>query len=218
MKPYKIKVCGLKHPENIQDVDALGVDFIGLIFYDQSPRFVNINSIPTTNAQKVGVFVNASTSYIIDQINTYHLKAVQLHGNETISQVKELRQAILKQDKLGFIEVWKAISIRTKEDLNICKTYEHFIDKFVFDTKTNLYGGSGAKFDWSVLEAYQLSTNFILSGGISAEDDKTIKRLKHHKCVGLDLNSKFEITPGHKSISALQLFAKKIVSYENTYL
>ncbi|QSS97152.1 phosphoribosylanthranilate isomerase [Psychroflexus sp. ALD_RP9] len=210
------KVCGLSHAENMLKVDKLDVNFIGLIFYPKSPRFVTTKSLPPTEAKKVGVFVNTSINEILSHIKSYNLSAVQLHGQESIELISNLRQAILNDPQLSFIEIWKAIPIKNKSDFKQCAAYEHHVDKFVFDTKTNVLGGSGIQFNWSNLEAYNLSTNFLLSGGISAEDADKICQIQHSKLIGVDLNSKFEIQPGLKDIKKLSIFTSQLKAYENS--
>jgi len=193
------KVCGLNQAENMLDVDKLGVNYIGLIFYPKSPRFVTPKSLPPTN-----------------QIKSYNLSAVQLHGQESVEFIKELRQTILNDPELSFIEIWKAIAIKNKSDFEQCAAFEHDVDKFVFDTKAKVLGGSGLQFNWSNLEAYHLSTNFLLSGGISAEDAVKISQIQHSKLIGVDLNSKFEIQPGLKDIKRLSIFTSQLKTYENS--
>ena len=210
------KVCGLNQAENMLDVDKLGVNYIGLIFYPKSPRFVTPKCLTPTKAKKVGVFVNTDINEILNYIKSYNLNALQLHGQESVEFIKELRQTILNDPGLSFIEIWKAIAIKNKSDFEQCTAYEHHVDKFVFDTKAKVLGGSGLKFDWSNLEAYHLSTNFLLSGGISAEDAVKISQIQHSKLIGVDLNSKFEIQPGLKDIKRLSIFTSQLKTYENS--
>jgi len=147
----KIKVCGMKHSGNISELALLPIDYIGLIFYTKSPRYIDNASIPDTTQKKVGVFVNSSKEYILAKIDQYNLDILQLHGNESPELCKELSK---------IKSVIKAFSISEVSDFEQTKDYEGSCDYFLFDTKTSHYGGSGKKFDWSVLDYYKGSTSF----------------------------------------------------------
>lgn len=84
--------------------------------------------------------------------------------------------------------------------------YEGLVDYFLFDTKGPSVGGNGEKFDWSILDAYNGDTPFLLSGGIGPDDAERIKSFNHPKCIGIDLNSRFEIEPGIKDTVKLKTF------------
>lgn len=196
----KIKVCGMKFPENIRQVDALQPDYLGFIFYPHSPRFVGyeVNEELTKlrlSAKKTGVFVDKDYSTIKSIIQTYQLDAVQLHGNE----LPEMCAVLQKQ-----VEVFKAFGLDKTFDFNLLKPYENIVDYFLFDTKTTAHGGSGETFNWQVLEKYQLKTPFFISGGLSNENLEEVLKLKHPAFVGVDLNSRFEDEPGLKNIEKLK--------------
>ena len=193
-----IKVCGLR--DNFQEVTALKPDFAGMIFYEKSPRSVGLNDggilrqkVP--NVKKVGVFVNASEDYIFDNVLKYNLDFVQLHGGETAAFCEKIRQKV---------PVIKAFGISSKEDLAIAQNYAQKVDYLLFDTKTKGYGGSGVKFDWEILKDVVFETPFFLSGGISLESLPEIKALKINNLAGVDLNSRFELSPAKKDIEKLQ--------------
>ncbi|MBR4676556.1 MAG: phosphoribosylanthranilate isomerase [Bacteroidales bacterium] len=193
-----IKVCGLR--DNFQEVTALKPDFAGMIFYEKSPRYVGLNDggilrqkVP--NVKKVGVFVNASEDYIFDNVLKYNLDFVQLHGGETAAFCEKIRQKV---------PVIKAFGISSKEDLAIAQNYAQKVDYLLFDTKTKGYGGSGVKFDWEILKDVVFETPFFLSGGISLESLPEIKALKINNLAGVDLNSRFELSPAKKDIEKLQ--------------
>ena len=193
-----IKVCGLR--DNFQEVTALKPDFAGMIFYEKSPRYAGLNDggilrqkVP--NVKKVGVFVNASEDYIFDNVLKYNLDFVQLHGGETAAFCEKIRQKV---------PVIKAFGISSKEDLAIAQNYAQKVDYLLFDTKTKGYGGSGVKFDWEILKDVVFETPFFLSGGISLESLPEIKALKINNLAGVDLNSRFELSPAKKDIEKLQ--------------
>ena len=214
----KIKVCGMKYPQNISEIAALQPDYMGFIFYEKSPRYVLSDpnfQLSTLNFQltkKVGVFVNAGIDYIMETITKYNFDFVQLHGTETVEFCKELSKTV---------PVIKAFNISKVSDFEQTKLYGNVCNYFLFDTKTDLspnpspqergvYGGSGQKFDWDILNAYKGDTLFFLSGGISPDDTDRIKEIQHPKLHGVDLNSRFETEPGLKNIGLIELFIKQI--------
>ena len=193
-----IKICGLR--DNFAQVAALKPDFVGMIFYQKSPRFVELSQEPKlkdkhSDVKKVGVFVNADKDYILDKVSTYNLDYVQLHGNETPEFCAEIRK---------FSPVIKAFGISSASDLESAEKYAQYVDYLLFDTKTKSYGGSGVKFDWQILQNTAINRPFLLSGGILLDDLKEIKALNIKNLVGVDLNSRFEDAPGLKNIEKLQ--------------
>ncbi len=196
----KIKVCGMKFPENVLQVAALQPDYLGFIFYPHSPRFVGyeVNESLTElclSAKKTGVFVDKDFSTIKNIIQTYQLDAVQLHGNEPAEMCAALK------DK---VEVIKAFGVDDHFDFDQLKTYENVVDYFLFDTKTTVYGGSGEAFDWQMLEKYHLNVPFFISGGLSNENIGSVLNFKHPAFYGVDLNSRFEDEPGLKNVQKLE--------------
>ncbi|MDO9635258.1 MAG: phosphoribosylanthranilate isomerase [Paludibacter sp.] len=207
-----IKICGMRDSESIRQVGLLEADFMGFIFYSKSPRYVDdsveliISNMPPS-IKKTGVFVNESEDMIMQIVKKHELHAVQLHGNESANLCKSLK------DK-GLVVI-KAFSIFSKDDFKQTQAYERMVDYFLFDTKTPNYGGSGLQFDWNTLEAYVGVTPFFLSGGIGADDMGAIARIKHPKFTGVDLNSKFETSPGIKDYDLLNSFITKIRNHES---
>src|SRR5215217_1027135 len=196
----KIKVCGLRDADNIKDVAALGPDYIGLICYERSPRFVE--NIRTTgvnalsgNILKTGVFVNESAGNIQSVIDEHSLNAIQLHGNESADFAAAFKNKVV---------VLKAFGVDGNFDFNQLEDYLGKVDFFLFDTKTAAHGGSGETFDWEILNRYNLSVPFFLSGGLSLENLHQIAKIKHPQFYGVDLNSRFETAPGLKDIEKLE--------------
>ena len=199
----KIKICGMKIPENILAVAALQPDFMGFIFYPKSPRFAEPLDIATLNAlpqsiKKIGVFVNENMENILTFVYKYKLDGVQLHGTELVGMCKEFRES-------GLIVI-KAFPIAEAYNFKVTKPYEGACDYFLFDTKTDAYGGSGLKFNWKMLDEYKGQTPFLLSGGIAADDAEAILKIEHPKFAGIVLNSRFELKPGLKNIDLLKTF------------
>ena len=157
----------------------------------------------------VGVFVNDMPQNIVTAVYNYHLSYVQLHGDESPVMIDNLRRTLVP-DIAPQIKIIKAISVSSAEDLKRCEQYEGHVDLFLFDTKCKGYGGSGQKYDWSVLEAYTGQTPFLLSGGIGPDDIDRLRDFHHPQCVGIDLNSKFETAPGMKDINLLQNFLHQL--------
>lgn len=206
MKRYQLKVCGNKHINNLMQLATLHVDYVGYIFYKESPRKVENNLLFSIfpNANKVGVFVNDSLSNMVEKVQQYRLDVVQLHGDESLELIAQLREA------LPNTEIWKAISVGDATDFEDLEKYQAFIDAFLFDTKSKLYGGSGKKFDWQLLESYSLDTPFFLSGGLHPTDTQKLLEIQHPQLLGFDINSGFESAVGVKDIAAIEAFQQEI--------
>lgn len=216
----------MRDADNIRAVAALGIDFLGFIFYPQSPRYTR-KAIPETELmtntatasrrndmvmrkpQRVGVFVDETPQAIIAHIHNDQLDYVQLHGHELPEMIDHLKRAVIS-DNHHSLKVIKAFSISKPDDLLQTKAYEGVADLFLFDTPTESYGGSGKKFDWQMLQAYDGHTPFLLSGGIGPEDIDRIRTFEHPQCIGIDLNSRFETAPGIKDVEALRRFTEKL--------
>jgi phosphoribosylanthranilate isomerase len=194
----KLKICGMKYPENILEIGSLLPDYMGFIFWEKSARYFNgeMPHLPKS-IKKVGVFVNASLEEILEKITKYDLQAVQLHGDESVEFCENL-----KKNTPNLTEVIKVFSILDTFDFAILNPYENVCDYFLFDTKGKLPGGNGTTFDWKVLEKYPSTKPFFLSGGIGIEEmDAVNEILKANLPVyAIDVNSKFEIEPGFKNI------------------
>ena len=217
----ELKVCGMKHIENIQSVAELQPDYLGFIFYDKSLRnFGGIIPELPDSVKKVGVFVNASLEFVLDTIQKYDLKAVQLHGDETVEFIRELRcQFVPKTIERGQeLEIIKVFSINDDFNFDVLNPFEEVVDYFLFDTKGKDRGGNGITFDWRILKKYQLETPYFLSGGIGLEQVNEIalfkKRQESRLCVTIDVNSKFEIEPGLKSVEKIKEFKKCVIANE----
>ncbi len=198
-----LKVCGMRDLQNINELARLEPNYIGFIFYNKSKRYVGeyfdskiIKSIK--GIKKVGVFVNSDFNYIIDKHSKYNLDYVQLHGNESPDFCKKL--------KAKNTNIIKAFSIDNSFDFSILDEYYLHCNYFLFDTKSENYGGSGIKFDWSVLKNYDNKKKFFLSGGIDIDDIETIKKLTNLNIHAIDINSKFEKLSGLKDIGKIGKF------------
>ena len=201
-----IKVCGINSFKQLQQLDGLNVDFAGLIFVKDSPRYVE-GIIETKQVKEadldlktVGVFLNPEMIDVLEAIDHYNLDVVQLHGNETPEMCDDLSSEV---------EVIKAFSIDadTKDIDELIAPYDGVCDYYLFDNKgTDGLGGSGQKFDWSKIASAKIEKPFFLSGGIGPDDAKLLKRFKHPDFFGVDLNSLFEKEPGVKDMGLVLKF------------
>lgn len=193
----------MKEQHNIQSVAELEPDFMGFIFWEKSPRFCkSISNVPK-HIQKVGVFVNASLEAIHQKIKDFDLQAVQLHGSETPELCAQLQK---------LTKVIKVFPVKDHFDFAKLAPYETCCDYYLFDTQGKLPGGNGTVFDWSVLESYPSEKPFFLSGGIGLESIDDIRKMFETQLpvFALDLNSKFETSPGLKNKKKLQEFKEKL--------
>ncbi len=197
-----LKVCGMKDPSNIQQLATLQPDWVGMIFYEKSLRHVDADLETTEGLKKIGVFVNASSEYIDERIEKYGLSGVQFHGKET--------PKFCQQYKEKGLTILKAFSINEHFDFATTQPYENSCDYFVFDTKGKNPGGNGITYDWNILQQYDGSTPFLLSGGINPTLTTAIKNFKHQQWLGVDINSGFEIAPGLKNIELIKKFIDEL--------
>lgn len=204
----KVKVCGLRNRENIREIVTCKPDFLGFIFYPPSKRYVGesfdqrlLRSIPPF-INKVGVFVNENPETISQLVTRYGLDYVQLHGDEELSHV-----AAVKAKRINII---KSFRVDDNVDFKLTEPFVPYCDYFLFDTQSEVLGGSGQKFNWLVLQKYNCSKPFFLSGGINPEDAVSITALQHPCLFGIDINSGFEINPGIKDIFKVNEFIKTI--------
>lgn len=198
-----VKVCGIKNQEDLdQLIQFKELDMIGFIHVPESPRYVGkAISKPNIDQKVVGVFKNSKLKEIQAAHERMSFDFIQLHGDESrefCDQVKSIAPVI------------KAFSIKDSSSFEKMKIYEDSCEYFLFDTPSKLGGGSGKQFDWSVLEDYQGSTPFLLSGGIGPNDFETVLNVKHPKLIGIDINSRFETRPGKKDTALIQAFLNEL--------
>ncbi|MBW8334955.1 MAG: phosphoribosylanthranilate isomerase [Prolixibacteraceae bacterium] len=213
MNELKIKVCGMRDPENISGVVAALPDYLGFIFYPKSKRFVGFEPSPEMYAEipasikKVGVFVDESPEKVLEISKKWNLDVVQLHGLETPEDCRQIRNS--------GITVFKAFAVDESFDFATLSAYSGECDYFLFDTKGQLPGGTGQKFSWKLLENFKLNVPFFLSGGIGPGDLNAIREFSHPKLFGIDINSGFEISPARKDVRKVKQFIAEIRSKEN---
>ena len=203
-----IKVCGMRDAENIREVESIDIDMMGFICWPKSPRYVSEVPAYLPKCPRVGVFVNPTLEYVQQSSLAFGFSFIQLHGSESSKFCQEVRE------KTG-LKVTKAISISSKEDLALANQYEGFADLLLFDTKCKTIGGSGQQFNWDILSNYRSSLPFLLSGGIGPEDAERLKQWHHNKCIGFDINSRFELEPGIKDTEKIKSFISTIRQHES---
>lgn len=200
----------MRQPDNIRGVLAAEPDFIGYIFYPKSKRYVGENptmkifDLVPESTQKVAVFVNETVEQVQRICKHFTIAFAQLHGNESPEYCRQIKDA--------GIRVIKAFAVDQNFDFKSLNAYQVEVDYFLFDTKGKLPGGTGLKFDWSVLENYQLSVPFLLSGGIGPDDEAALNAFAHEQLVGLDINSGFELEPALKDEQKVKAFVEAIRS------
>ncbi len=209
----RLKVCGMTSAEQVLELDEMGVEFAGFIFYPNSPRYVfrhmpaaEIKRIKGKGINKVGVFVNAPIDEVLKTVDACGLYLVQLHGDETPKYCEKIAD---------YVTVVKAFRLRAEDNvLWKVKDYRDIADMFLFDTEGAGYGGSGKKFDWNVLKGLSIGKPFFLSGGIGPEDIDLIKEFKKDPVskdlFAIDVNSKFESSPGIKNMDTLRDFIRSV--------
>lgn len=208
----KVKVCGMTQLAQVNALEKMGVDYAGFIFYPKSPRYVlshlsksDIKNLKG-NIKKVGVFVNEPLESLLETIDTAGLDMVQLHGDET----PEYSSKVARHTK-----VIKAFQVKSPAEMaEKFRQYNSSVDMFLFDTPSASYGGTGEKFDWNGIAKMDVEKPFLLSGGISVDDIESIEKFGHFLVAdnlhAIDVNSRFEISPGVKNLEVLDIFLKKI--------
>ncbi|MEJ7645630.1 MAG: phosphoribosylanthranilate isomerase [Chryseolinea sp.] len=193
----KVKICGMKERDNILTVAALRPHYLGFIEYPLSPRYVGDEFVmPVELSQsttRVGVFVNESSEVIFRKAAIQGYEYVQLHGDETAAQCRELKD--------GGLKIIKVFSVDDHFNFAVTKSFVSDADYFLFDTKGKLYGGNGKAFDWNMLKHYDQEVPFFLSGGLSVDNLADLTDLAHMNICAIDLNSGVEVSPGIKDIT-----------------
>lgn len=196
-----IKVCGLiPSPENETIARMKSISHLGFIFAEHSPRFTE-STFESADKERVGVFVNAPESFVRHCIRKHRLTTVQFHGDESPDYCHSFRNAVT---------VIKAIGVDDQNDLTIADNYISTVDLLLFDTKSKQRGGTGKLFDWNLLRSYRTNVPFLLSGGIGPDSIPDLEQFIHPQWIGIDLNSRFEQSPGIKNPALLLTFLEQL--------
>lgn len=204
----RIKVCGMTLTEQVNALNEFGVDLAGFIFYPKSPRFIGNKITPEKMKKiggriaKVGVFVNTPYDELMRTVEAYRLDLVQLHGDETPRFCEQVG---------NYVTVIKAFRLSDGDPIDwMVKPFEEAADMYMFDTLGSGYGGTGKKFDWNNLKSVNHEKLYFLSGGIEPEDSTMLKQFYQEpvadKLFSIDINSRFEISPGIKDLNKLKNF------------
>lgn len=213
---FRVKVCGVTLPSQLQELDEIGVDLAGFIFYPKSPRYM-VDKIPAEYLRKfrgkiakVGVFVNMPYEDLMKTVEEYRLDMVQLHGDEIPRYCERVA---------NYITVIKAFRLSDNDPIDwMAKPYDDACDMYMFDTLGAGYGGTGKKFDWNVLKKVMLDKLFFLSGGIEPGDEERLKEFSKEaiakRLFAIDINSKFETSAGIKDIELVRSFVRNLKNQE----
>ncbi|HUX59140.1 MAG TPA: phosphoribosylanthranilate isomerase [Bacteroidales bacterium] len=210
----RIKVCGMKDPLNVKEIAQANLHYLGFIFFPGSPRYVGADpnkalfeNIPS-GIQGIGVFVNEDTNKVINIAQHTDLEMIQLHGGESPDYCQKLRSA-------GLVII-KAFNVTEDFNFESIRLFMPGCDYFLFDTKSKKYGGSSKKFNWDKLLEYNLDKPFFLSGGIGPEDSAILKNVTNRGFFAIDINSRFEISPGQKDVRLINTFCNEVkkLNYE----
>ncbi len=198
----KLKVCGLREPQHIEQISRLDIDYIGFHFHKASPGFIGdrigfdfVRSIPK-RIRKVGVFVNEDPYSIFSAVARYDLDLVQLQGNESHAVCRELKP---------YVKVVKAFELTENFNFKILENYLPYVDYVLFDRRN----GSGSSLDYEALQHYPYELPFFLSGDISRASLHTIEKLRCRQFFALDLNPEFETQAGINEPSEIGAFIKR---------
>lgn len=209
----RIKVCGMTRPEQVMQLDEMGVEFAGFIFYPKSPRYVfshmskeQLKKLKGQHINKVGVFVNTPADEVLQMVDACGLYLVQLHGDESPRYCEKIS---------NYVTVVKAFRMRDGENiLWRAKDYQDVCDMFLFDTEGAGYGGTGKKFNWNILKGENVRKPFFLSGGIQPDDNDLLKDFAKESVAkdlfAIDINSKFEVAPGLKNMDTIKAFVNNV--------
>lgn len=235
----KLKICGLTR--NLQKVAQLHPDYLGFNFWAPSSRYFKgeIPQLPQ-GIKKVGIFVDAPLEKVLEKITQHQLHGIQLHGQESPQYCQALRLATDYRNTFGTaahnaltslqklesttkdppqhmaLDLIKAFAIKDHFDFSALQAYEKVCNYFLFDTKGKLPGGNGYTFDWSVLKAYPFTKPYFLSGGIGLDHVSRLlaflQQPEAQHCHAIDINSKFELEPGHKDVDKLKNFMLRVIT------
>ena len=204
----QIKICGISTPATLDAAIKARAEYVGLVFYPPSPRYLTLPDAADLAARaagriaKVGLFVDASDAVLADAVGAAKLQALQLHGSETPQRAAELRA------RFG-VPVWKVIAVASAADIARADAYAGAADLILFDAKTpkgTLPGGMGLVFDWSLLGAYRGELPWGLAGGLTADNVAEAVRLTGAPLI--DASSGVESAPGVKDVDKIAAFCK----------
>ena len=202
---FEIKICGVNDKNSMLAAIDAGADYIGLVFYKNSPRNLKLpiaESLITFRNKKskiVALTVDAKDEFIIEIKERISPDYFQLHGNETPERCKEIRSNFNTP-------IIKGLGIRDKTNLEeSTKSFENICDIMILDApSSNLPGGNGKQFDWNILKGYNSKSKWMLAGGIDVNNVKDA--IRSTKAPGIDVSSGVEISKGIKDPALIRNF------------
>jgi phosphoribosylanthranilate isomerase len=209
-KDITIKVCGLRRTAQAFALADMGVGMLGFNFHEPSPRYamdhLDVAAMRALAEHpkaplRVGVFVNATEVHVRQVAERFALNAVQLHGQETPDQCSALSQHFV---------VIKAFTVRPHFRGIHTEAYSGACAFYLFDAPGAHPGGNGRVFPWSFLSRYTGATPFLLAGGLGPEHAGALVRATYPQLAGVDINSRFELTPGEKDLAPIEQFMERI--------
>lgn len=227
-----IKVCGMRDADNIRDVARLGIDWLGLVFCANSPRFVRqisshagmipdygsfnqhlkldeMQTFPYRNIRMCGVFADDMPQNIVTRVVNYHLDLVQLDGRESPVMIDNLRRTLDPDIRSG-IQIVKTLTLSSRTDLHKYKDYAGIADYLLFDIPSAGTEESSRLFDWNILNDYDGEVPFLVGGNIGWEDIRFIRSITHPRWAGVNVSSRFETEPAVKDVERLGAFVKAL--------
>jgi phosphoribosylanthranilate isomerase len=208
----ELKVCGITQLEQLLALQEIGVDYAGLIFYGGSPRFIGVHNLDASilneneiTIKRIGVFVNAKEDEILKAVDDWKLEMVQLHGEES---------PVFCEKISNHVKTIKAFRVKEEESLAYkVAPYENAVEYYLFDAMGKQYGGTGNKFDWTVIGEANIQKPYFLSGGLGPDDVSDIQVFAeaNSNCFAIDVNSRFEVKPGVKNIEIVKTFAERLL-------
>lgn len=208
----KLKVCGITQLDQLLALQAMDIDYAGLIFYEGSPRFVGAHDFKPSDLKqdvisikRIGVFVNANEDEILQAVDEWQLEMVQLHGEES---------PVFCEKISNHVKTIKAFRVNEVESLTYkVAPYENSVEYYLFDAMGKQYGGTGNKFDWKVIDEANIQKPYFLSGGIGRDDVDSIQAFveANNNCFAIDVNSRFEVKPGLKNLEILRNFTESLL-------
>lgn len=205
----KVKICGLRTEADIDVAVEAGADYIGLVFFPPSPRNLSIEvgqrlaAYARGRASIVALLVDADDELITQITSQVAPDLLQLHGSESVERIKRIRE-------ISDVPVMKVIKIASAEDAQAAFTYAPIVKQILFDAKapkgSPLPGGNGLRFDWHAIEPVQGRLEFMLSGGLTAENVAEAIRLTGAAAV--DVSSGVESEPGIKDPARIRAFLR----------
>ncbi len=204
-----VKICGLSTRETLEAAIEAGADMVGFVFFEASPRHINLGTARELGAAvngralKVALTVDADDAAIANIAETLRPDILQLHGSESISRVRDIKQ------KFG-IQVMKVIAVATASDLEALPGFTAAADRILFDARApkdaTRPGGLGVPFDWTLLQGLKLDIPFMVSGGLTAANVAEAIRIARPQ--GVDVSSGVESAPGIKDIEMIRAFIR----------